>query len=138
MHSISTAFSTAAFLSVLALASPLSDVVRASGPQPQCAETLDTTNATTCNFVASQFNLTTDQILSMNPGLNCNGTLPAGSICLKMFTPPCTKNATATSTSCDELAAQNSLTTTQFVAYNDDVNADCTNLVVGQSYCVAV
>ena len=49
-----------------------------------------------------------------------------------MSTPTCTKEVTATSTTCDGLLPQ-SLSKVTFVEFNDNVNDDCTNLVPGQS-----
>jgi hypothetical protein len=47
------------------------------------------------------------------------------------YTPNCTLNDTATSQTCDGLAAKWNLTVTRFVEYNDDIDDSCNDLVVG-------
>jgi hypothetical protein len=47
------------------------------------------------------------------------------------YTPNCTLNDTATSQTCDGLAAKWNLTVTRFVEYNDDISDSCNDLVVG-------
>ncbi|KAF8263188.1 hypothetical protein EI94DRAFT_1704188 [Lactarius quietus] len=133
------AISTATLLSVLALASSLTGAVQASGPRPVCTETYDITSGATCDSIAGQVSLTTAELQSLNPTTDCSSPLTVGGrLCIQVNTPACTNYATATDTSCDGLAAQYGLSATQFVAYNDDVNNDCSNLVVGQNYCVTV
>jgi hypothetical protein len=58
--------------------------------------------------------------------------LPGGTLCLQQYTPTCTLNATATSQVCGALAEDWNITSSDFVEYNDNVNATCDNLVIGQ------
>jgi len=133
------AISTATLLSVLALASSLTCVVQANGPQLQCTEMSDIVEGDNCDSKAAEYGLTKSELQSMNPTTDCNQPLPLiGRLCVKMQKPNCTRNATATDTTCNALAAQWELTPILFVGYNDNVNDDCTNLVIGQSYCVSV
>jgi len=102
---------TAAFVSFLALASSVSSLAVPGQPAGQPPST------------------------SLQPQFAGNGTLPANQVFIK---PDCTRNATATDTTCDGLASQFNITPKQFVGYNDKVNDKCDNLVVGQPYCVAI
>jgi len=138
--------STTAFVSVLSLASSVSSLAvvgqvagQSTGLQSQCTETYTVPQSETCDALLSKLGLSQTSIQSLNPGMTCDGTLPANQVlCIKVKTPTCTRQATATATNCDGLASQYNITPAEFVEYNDNVNSDCTNLVVGQSYCVAI
>ena len=61
-----------------------------------------------------------------------NGTLtPGDMLCTKQYTPVCTKNATATGSTCDGLANAWNITKDNFVQYNDGINDSCDDLVSG-------
>ncbi|KAI9436417.1 hypothetical protein BJY52DRAFT_1328978 [Lactarius psammicola] len=131
------AISTAAFVSILALASSLAGVVQAA-PRAQCAGAL---SGETCDTLGARLGLSKAAIQSLNSGLSCkrrHGTIPVSKLCIKLSTPICTKSVTATGMTCDDLASQNGIGKATFVQFNDNVNDDCTNLVPGQEYCVAV
>ncbi|KAH8987243.1 hypothetical protein EDB92DRAFT_1948602 [Lactarius akahatsu] len=96
-----------------------------------------------CDTLVAKLGLSQADILSLNSGLSCDGTIPAGKVlCIKQpksdLAPACKTKATATATTCDDLASKFGLTPKKFVEYNDNVNSDCTNLVPGQAYCVAL
>ncbi|KAI0265705.1 hypothetical protein BC834DRAFT_970064 [Gloeopeniophorella convolvens] len=123
------------FVSALTLLSG----VRALGPRTQCVETYRISNGDTCSSIGSWSGVTPSQIESLNPGMNCNSVLKANTyICMGSYTPVCTLNETATDTLCDALAAQWEITVDDFVQYNDNVDNNCDNLVVGQPYCVSI
>ncbi|KAH8989308.1 hypothetical protein EDB83DRAFT_2559650 [Lactarius deliciosus] len=158
MHAISTA----AFVSVLALVPSLAAAIPATNPtqQPQCtrmssssypfqssdkaisftlAETYTVPQAEPCDTLAVKLGLSQADILSFNSGISCDGPIPAGkSLLAQKPAPACKTQATATDTTCDALATKFGLTRQKFVEYNDNVNSDCTNLVPGQAYCVAL
>ncbi|KAH8987248.1 hypothetical protein EDB92DRAFT_1135686 [Lactarius akahatsu] len=161
MHAISTA----AFVSVLALVSTLAQAmpqaIPKTTPTPQpppspslapsssakaavpCTNTYTVPQAEPCDTLVAKLGLSQADILSLNSGLSCDGTIPAGKVlCIKQpksdLAPACKTKATATGTTCDDLASKFGLTPKKFAEYNDDVNSDCTNLVPGQSYCVAL
>ncbi|KAH9177200.1 hypothetical protein EDB89DRAFT_1518148 [Lactarius sanguifluus] len=96
-----------------------------------------------CDTLVAKLGMSQADILSLNSGLSCDGTIPAGKVlCIKQpksdLAPACKTKATATGKTCDDLASKFGLTPKKFAEYNDDVNSDCTNLVPGQSYCVAL
>ncbi|KAH9038441.1 hypothetical protein EDB84DRAFT_1577403 [Lactarius hengduanensis] len=160
MHAISTA----AFVFVLALVSTLAQAmpqaIQKDAPTPQpspspspvpsssdkavpCTNTYTVPQAEPCDTLVAKLGLSQADILSLNSGLSCDGTIPAGKVlCVKQPTSDlaaaCKTKATATGKTCDDLASKFGLTPKKFAEYNDDVNSDCTNLVPGQSYCVAL
>ncbi|KAH9003721.1 hypothetical protein EDB86DRAFT_2270952 [Lactarius hatsudake] len=93
MHAISTA----AFISVLALASTLAQAmpqgmtVTTAGaeltPSPDftpptalCTDTYTVLQAESCDTLVVKLGLSKADILSLNSGLNCDGTIPAGKV----------------------------------------------------------
>ncbi|KAF8272635.1 hypothetical protein EI94DRAFT_1697326 [Lactarius quietus] len=115
------------------LASSLAVFVQANGPRPQCTVTYTVPQDETCDSLSAKISADQSTILAMNSGISCDGTLPANQVlCVKSWQPTCTLNETATSTTCDGLASEWNITSSDFVDYNDNVNDDCTNLVVGQ------
>ncbi|KAH9177196.1 hypothetical protein EDB89DRAFT_2064813 [Lactarius sanguifluus] len=147
MHAISTA----AFVSVLALLSSLATAIPATGPEPLCIKSYTVPKAEPCDTIGAELGLSKADILSLNSGIGCDGPIPAGKVlCIKKLktrmwahrskkpAPACKTYATATDTTCDALASKFGLAPGKFVEYNDNVNSDCTNLVPGQVYCVAL
>lgn len=130
---------SAVFVSVLALASSLVVFVQANGPRIQCTESYTVPEGETCDSLGASVGADQTAILTMNPGISCEGTLPSNEpLCIRGWQPICTLNETATNTTCDGLASQWNITQPDFVNYNDNVNDNCTNLVVGQPYCVSI
>ncbi|KAH9044981.1 hypothetical protein EDB83DRAFT_2523625 [Lactarius deliciosus] len=148
------AISTAAFVSVLALLSSLATAIPATGPEPLCIKTCTVPKAEPCDTLGAELGLSKADILSLNSGIGCDGPIPAGKVlCIKKLkkgstrmwahkpkkpAPACKTYATATDKTCDALASKFGLAPKKFVEYNDNVNSDCTNLVPGQVYCVAL
>ncbi|KAI0246370.1 hypothetical protein BJV78DRAFT_1255408, partial [Lactifluus subvellereus] len=118
--------------SALTLCSILTGVVRADGPRTLCT-------GDTCTSIGQLVGANQSALESMNPGMKCNGALTPGDVmCTKWYTPACTLNQTATSTTCDVLATTWNITVDDFVEYNGQVNNDCNNLVIGNTYCVSI
>ncbi|KAH9054755.1 hypothetical protein EDB87DRAFT_1580313 [Lactarius vividus] len=147
MHTISIA----AFVSVLALVSSLAAAIPATNPtqQPQCTQTYTVPQAEPSDTLVANLGLSQADILSLNSGISCDGPIAAGQVlCIKqpkqeslLAQNPalaCKTKETATDTSCDALASKFGLTPQKFVEYNSNVNSDCSNLVPGQTYCVAL
>ncbi|KAH9020701.1 hypothetical protein EDB84DRAFT_1581060 [Lactarius hengduanensis] len=99
--------------------------------------------------LVAKLGLSQADILSLNSGISCDGPIPAGKVlCIQQPkqesllaqtpAPACKTQAAATDTTCDALATKFGLTPQKFAEYNDNVNSDCTNLVPGQAYCVAL
>ncbi|KAH9054756.1 hypothetical protein EDB87DRAFT_1418999 [Lactarius vividus] len=145
------ATSTAAFVSILALVSSLAAAIPATNPtqQSQCTQTYTVPQAEPCDTLVANLGLSQADILSLNSGISCDSPIPAGkvlcitkpeqeSLLAQNPVPACKTEATATDTSCDALASKFGLTPQKFVEYNSNVNSDCSNLVPGQTYCVAL
>jgi len=130
--------STAKLVSVLTLCSTLTGLVLAVGPRTQCIETVRALQGDNCDSFAQQAGVDRSVITSLNPGANCDALQAGDELCTRAFLPLCTLNATATSTTCGGLANQWQITTSDFIEYNDNVNQDCSNLNVGQQYCVSI
>ncbi|KAI9430811.1 hypothetical protein H4582DRAFT_1350092 [Lactarius indigo] len=157
--------STATFVSVLILASTLAFALPqakpATGPAPKqspapsnpsssdkaapCTDTYTLPQAEPCDTLVTELGLSKADILSLNSGLSCDSNIPAGKVlCIKKpkqeskSAPACKTQATATDTTCDGLVSKFGLTAKKFVEYNSNVNSNCTNLVPGQAYCVAL
>ncbi|KAF8477975.1 hypothetical protein DFH94DRAFT_75096 [Russula ochroleuca] len=129
--------STANLVSALALCSTLTGLVLANGPRTQCSVTYNAPPGANCTSIGEQAGVNQSTIQSINPGTDCND-FPGGTLCLKQWTPTCTLNATATNQTCDALADVWNITSSDFVEYNDNVNDTCSNLVIGQPYCVSI
>jgi len=130
--------STANVVSVLALASTLTGLVLAAGPRPQCIEKYNVTEGGNCTSIAQQAGVNQSTIQSLNPGVNCSGPLSTSDlVCTRQYLPKCTLNATATNQTCDGLAGNWNISSSDFVQYNDNVNGTCGNLTIGQPYCVS-
>ncbi|KAH9985729.1 hypothetical protein BJV77DRAFT_951593 [Russula vinacea] len=125
-------FSTANLVSALALCSTLTGLVLANGPRTQCTVTYNAPQGANCSAIGLQAGVNQSSIQSINPDVDC------GTLCLQQYTPTCTLNATATSQVCGALAEDWNITSSDFVEYNDNVNATCDNLVIGQPYCVSI
>ncbi|KAH9054753.1 hypothetical protein EDB87DRAFT_1418935 [Lactarius vividus] len=142
---------------VLALLSSMAAAIPAISPKPLCIKTYTVPKALPCDTLGAELGLSQADILSLNSGLSCDGPIPAGKVlCIKKPkqestrkwprlagkpkkpVPACKTYATATDTTCDALASKFGLAPEKFIEYNDDVNSDCTNLVPGQAYCVAL
>ncbi|KAI0292382.1 hypothetical protein BC826DRAFT_438883 [Russula brevipes] len=126
-------------ISALALCSTLTSLVLATGPRTQCTVKYLIPDSATCDSIEQEAEVNRTVLENMNPGIKCDGTLtPGDHVCTMQYTPNCTLNDTATSQTCDELAAKWNLTVTRFVEYNDDINDSCNDLVVGDPYCVSI
>ena len=68
-------------------------------------------------------------LLPSNPTTG-DRALPAGTLCTAMKKPRCAHWEQASDTMCTTLENQRSIPWQQFFSYNDDVNNNCTNLVM--------
>ncbi|KZV67099.1 hypothetical protein PENSPDRAFT_654366 [Peniophora sp. CONT] len=133
MHSSAITFGAAA-LFLTAAPSAL-----AAGPRPECTYEVNTIKPTdTCSTISAWSEVSVSTIESLNPGIECNTPgMGVSSVCLQQILLPCTLNATAWESTCNDLAGEYQLSTDQFVQLNDNVNAACSNLIAGEPYCVS-
>ncbi|KAH9034065.1 hypothetical protein EDB85DRAFT_1032548 [Lactarius pseudohatsudake] len=81
MHPISTA----AFISVLALASTLAQAMPEGAAEPSpspvpCTDTYTVLQAEACDTLVAKLGLSQADIMSLNSGISCDGTIPAGKV----------------------------------------------------------
>ncbi|KAF7316288.1 hypothetical protein MIND_00147500 [Mycena indigotica] len=107
-----------------------------------------------CASIESKFNLTLAQFIQMNPELNSqctnlalgeaycvassNSTGPPSNVAPGTITAGCTKYYTVVSgDGCASIESRFNLTLAQFIQMNPELNSQCTNLALGEAYCVA-
>jgi len=131
-------FSTPSLACVLVLFSTLTSFVLATGPRTLCVMTYDVAQGETCASIEQKNGVGQSLIESINPGVDCNNALTAGtSLCMKQYTPICTLNDTATSADCTPLTTKWNISASKFIQYNDNVN-NCTDITTGDCYCVSI
>ncbi|KAJ7062138.1 hypothetical protein C8F01DRAFT_1368795 [Mycena amicta] len=111
-----------------------------------------------CASVESKFNITLTQLIQMNPELNSQctnlalgeaycvassnststGTGPPANLAPGTITAGCTKYYTIVSgDGCASVDSKFNITLTQLIQMNPELNSQCTNLALGEAYCVA-
>ena len=113
----------------------------ASGTNSSACQTFASIKSgSTCIDVASQTNITLSQLESLNPGINkdCTNLLANTLYCVKSgISTGCAKTQVVQSgDTCSKLATQNGITLSTFYSLNPSVDSQCTNLQIGQAYCV--
>ena len=125
-----------------------------------CAQYYTVQSGDGCSSIATAFGLTSNQLFDLNPGLNtdCTNlnlgeaycvfpTYPLSSINTGSGIPPNVANGTITDgcseyytvvsgDNCGLIETKFNLTSTQFLTYNAEIVADCSNLQLGLAYCV--
>ncbi|VDC03804.1 unnamed protein product [Peniophora sp. CBMAI 1063] len=111
----------------------------AAGPRPECTYQVNNIKSTdTCASVSAWSTVSVQTIEKLNPGIKCDTPgMGVSSLCLQEITLPCTLNATAWESKCNDLASEYQLSVDQFVQLNNNVNDACSNLVAGEPYCVS-
>lgn len=107
-----------------------------ASPTP-CDNTYTVKPADDCYDLAAAYGTTVGQILALNPALNRFCDLSAGqTICLPL---PCTQYYTVQAgDTCYKIDTTFGITFAQFQEWNPNaINADCTNLNIGQVVCVS-
>ncbi|KAF9480695.1 hypothetical protein BDN70DRAFT_877257 [Pholiota conissans] len=119
----------------------------------------------TCGIVETKNNITDAQFKQWNPEINsaCSNLLLGDAYCVAMASqgnststttaipPPPTNVADGTNTTncityytvvsgdtCPIVETKNNITDTQFRLWNPEINAGCTNILLGEAYCVAM
>ncbi|KAK7014296.1 hypothetical protein R3P38DRAFT_3003090 [Favolaschia claudopus] len=110
-----------------------------------------------CATIESKYNLTLAQFITMNPEINLgctnlalaeaycvassnssSGTGPPGNVAPGTITAGCTEYYTIVSgDGCASIESKFELTLAQLIAMNPELNSGCTNLALGEAYCVA-
>ncbi|KAF5329714.1 hypothetical protein D9619_009152 [Psilocybe cf. subviscida] len=124
-----------------------------------CAQFYTVKSGDGCTSITSNFSLTTTQFLSINAGLNpqCTNLVvglaycvfpttpfssaassgPPSNVAAGTITSGCTQYYTvASGDSCGTIESVFNLTSSQFIAFNPEINSQCTNILLGEAYCV--
>ncbi|CAK5269211.1 unnamed protein product [Mycena citricolor] len=118
-----------------------------------CTNYYTVASGNSCATIESQFNLTLAAFITLNPEINqqctnlalgeaycvasSNSTVPPN-VAPGTITQGCTQYYTiASGDGCASVESTFHLTFAQFQAMNPELNAQCTNLALGEAYCVA-
>lgn len=124
-----------------------------------CTQYYTVVSGDSCPAVEAKFNLTLAQFVAMNPEINsqCSNLALDEAYCVNSsnstsgggtsgpppnvapgtITAGCTTYYTIVSgDSCALVETKFNLTLVQFVTMNPEINSDCTNLILGEAYCV--
>ncbi|EPS96900.1 hypothetical protein FOMPIDRAFT_1018598 [Fomitopsis schrenkii] len=124
---------------------------------PDCAEWYTVVSGDNCASIEDEFGLTSSQFLQMNPGVGSDcTTLQLGlSYCVLSIYPPSASsgppgnlapgsfsNRTSYATvqsgnTCTTLETNGSVSFTDLLRWNPELDVDCENLELGAAYCVA-
>lgn len=118
-----------------------------------CSKQYIVQSGDTCSSIATGAGITTSQLISSNPQINsgCTNLSVGEALCLSAATVTSTSTASVpTSTNplcsyayqvisgdtCSSITTKFSMTTTQLLTLNPQVNSNCTNLAVGNVLCL--
>ncbi|KAJ7154882.1 hypothetical protein C8R43DRAFT_1235156 [Mycena crocata] len=103
-----------------------------------CTQYYTVVSGDSCGGIETQFSLTVAQFNSMNPEIDreLNGTIPAN-VAPGTITAGCTQYYTVVSgDSCSAIETKFSISSTQFIAMNPEIDVKCTTLALDEAYCV--
>lgn len=120
-----------------------------------CTKYYTVVSGDSCAVIESEFNVTLAQFISFNPEINsqctnlglgsaycvassnATSTGPPPNVAPGTITDGCTDYHTVVSgDSCSVIETTFNLTLAQFIAMNPEINSQCTNLILGDAYCV--
>jgi hypothetical protein len=94
-----------------------------------------------CDSISAANNASTYQLGAINPGrINaaCTNLIPGSSICLGTEAEDCTQTLVVTpDLTCEQIYAASQINSTIFAFNNPQVNAECSNIYIGEVLCVA-
>lgn len=96
-------------------------------PTPTCTNPISLSSGDTCSSIATQYNVSTDNLLSQNsiPWGSCKDLGPYGSLCLP---DQCNVHKLNSLDTCDSIVEKYGISDVQFLAWNPNINSMCTNL----------
>ena len=114
-----------------------------SGISTACAKSDTAVPGDDCNVVATRNRITRAAFLSLNPTINaqCTNLIAGNQYCVQAARDrpirTCAKSQRVREgDTCDALAKRNGITLATFYSLNPTIDANCSNLLLGQSYCV--
>jgi len=112
----------------------------------QSASAVDCTRSYTvkegdiCDGISAANNVSTYQLAVVNPQIDatCNNLQPGQSLCLGWAGQDCTTTyVVKADDTCDLITAALAINTTMLYVNNPQINADCTNIYIGEVLCAA-
>jgi len=93
-----------------------------------------------CDSISANNDVSTYQLAVLNPSINpgCTNISPGQTLCLGTTGYDCTPTyKVKLNDDCDVISSTNQINTTVLTLNNPQLNADCSNLYVGEVLCVA-
>jgi len=124
-------------LSLFAIVTALSAALVTA--QTSCQATDTVVSGDNCVAIAARFNVSDAALLAANPVLdaNCDNLFVGQQLCIPFPPTGCSAQYTVLSgNTCTQIAAQFGTTFAALVAANPALNAQCSNLAVGEVLCI--
>jgi len=105
-----------------------------------CARTYTVQAGDICDSISATHNTSTYQLAVLNPPINpgCTNLMPGQTLCLGTSGEDCTTTyVVRPNDDCNIVASKNNINTTVLSINNPQLNADCTNMYIGEVLCVA-
>jgi len=105
-----------------------------------CTRTYTVRDGDICDSISAANNASTYQLAVVNPGINsdCTNLLPGQTLCLGTSGKDCTTTyVVKPNDDCDMVSSAYNINTTVLSHNNPQLNADCSNLYIGEVLCVA-
>ncbi|PSR81320.1 hypothetical protein PHLCEN_2v6399 [Hermanssonia centrifuga] len=103
-----------------------------------CTRTYTITDGDICDSISAAHNVSTYQLAVVNPKIDaqCNNLQPGDTLCLGLTGQDCTTTyVVSQEDTCDLITSKHSINSTMLWANNPQINADCSNLYVGEVLC---
>jgi len=105
-----------------------------------CTRTYTVQGGDICDSISASNQVSTYQLAVLNPVINpsCTNLSPGQTLCLGNTGQDCTTTyVVKPNDDCDIVASNNNINTTVLSLNNPQLNADCSNLYIGEVLCVA-
>lgn len=125
-----------AFAAVLAALPFVAQTVFAA----DCARTYTVVEGDICDSISAKNSVSTYQLAVVNPQINsdCSNLTPGESLCLGLTGQDCTTTyVIQPNDDCDLVSNAHGLNTTTLMTSNPQIDAECSNLYIGEVLCVA-
>lgn len=111
-----------------------------SASAADCARSYTIKDGDICDSISANNNVSTYQLAVTNPQIDgtCNNLQPGQSLCLGYAGQDCqTTYVVKGGDTCDQIVSVHGINSTMLWANNQQINADCTNIYIGEVLCVA-
>jgi len=106
----------------------------------QCTRTYAVQEGDICDKISAAHSVSTYQLAVVNPSINpdCTNLVPGQILCLGLSNGDCTTTYVVKSNDdCDIVSSAHQINSTVFQSNNPQLNADCSNMYVGEVLCTA-